>query len=551
MRQMISLMEGVMAVPGVGQQPSGAGGTEADMQTAGTVGRNASDAEFDAAQQPTTESAPPGMEDVVMKLKKEYPNDHSKAFATAWSIYNKKHGKAEEGCSMEESVPAVDSCQQTNPATADVACAMEESVSDLIYDQQYSRFSDLMNSFVEPQEAFDVLSREMAEQGIEGEEHDAIMQRLESDFFPDDSAFDMMNGPDDFSDDAEALASAGHGSDEDYGYADEVDEARSSDINPEEVKSLATMPVDAAKARAHEIIAASTTSDNKKSYLANQINRARSAMDVTSLMYNMILAGEGNAVQGSRYGKKFGNSMEEDINNGYDDVNFASGNDFFPNGADSPVVRTVGPSGARQGDNPEQKKMQVAEVHKELVYGYRNFLKESAQATQKKKLTESAQVADIKVTELHENPFADGDSITFDGSISLSATAMSKNGKPAEIGYSVDVKAEAGLGWESDESPTGWNYKTDNPTYTSYEYAEAGDISVTNVQFTDGAEYYVNNEAMELQEFYQHFDTMVLKQLLNPEIYVKALGSSFDKAAENLEPPEQEFDEPERYDSRY
>ena len=457
-------MEGVMAVPGMGK----VGGSESDMQTAGTVGRNASYSEFDSAQQPVTEKAPPGMEDVVMKLKKEYPNDHSKAFATAWSIYNKKHGKAEEGCSMEESVPAVDSCQQTNPATADVACAMEESVSDLIYDQQYSRFSDLMNSYVEPQEAFDVLSREMAEQGIEGEEHDAIMQRLESDFFPDDSAFDMMNGPDDFSDDAEALASAGHGSDEDYGSA--------SDMEFEEAF---------------------------------------------------------------------------DMQNGYNDVDNANGNDFFPNGADSPVVRAVGPSGARQGDNPEQKRMQVAEVHKELVYGYRNFLKESAQATQKKKLTESAQVADIKVTEFHDNPHADSDSITFDGSISLSATAINRNGQPAAIGYSVDVKAEAGLGWESDESPTGWNHKTDSPTYTSYAYAESGDISVTSVQFTDGAEYYVNNEAMELQEFYQHIDPTALKQLLNPEIYVKALGSEFDRATENLEPPEQEFDEPERYDSRY
>ena len=56
---------------------------------------------------------------------------------------------------------------------------------------------------------------------------------------------------------------------------------------------------------------------------------------------------------------------------------------------------------------------------------------------------------------------------------------------------------------------------------------------------------------MELQEFYQHIDPTALKQLLNPEIYVKALGSEFDRATENLEPPEQEFDEPERYDSRY
>ena len=39
------------------------------------------------------EKAPPGMEDLVLKLKREYPGEPAKAFATAWSIYNKKHGK--------------------------------------------------------------------------------------------------------------------------------------------------------------------------------------------------------------------------------------------------------------------------------------------------------------------------------------------------------------------------------------------------------------------------------------------------------------------------
>jgi hypothetical protein len=36
-----------------------------------------------------TSKAPPGMEDTVMKLKEEYPGEPEKAFATAWSIYNK------------------------------------------------------------------------------------------------------------------------------------------------------------------------------------------------------------------------------------------------------------------------------------------------------------------------------------------------------------------------------------------------------------------------------------------------------------------------------
>lgn len=49
--------------------------------------------------EPVMEKAPPGMEDLVMKLKKQYPGKEQLAYATAWSVYNKKHGKSE---SMEE-----------------------------------------------------------------------------------------------------------------------------------------------------------------------------------------------------------------------------------------------------------------------------------------------------------------------------------------------------------------------------------------------------------------------------------------------------------------
>jgi hypothetical protein len=70
-------------------------------------------------------------------------------------------------------------------------------------------------------------------------------------------------------------------------------------------------------------------------------------------------------------------SMEEGLNNGYDNVKLMTGSDYFPNGADGPVVSSTGPSGARHGDNPEQKKMQVDEAHAELVYAYRSYLKES------------------------------------------------------------------------------------------------------------------------------------------------------------------------------
>jgi len=426
------------------------------------------------------EKAPPGMEDVVMKLKKEYPGHPEKAFATAWSIYNKKHGKTvETGPGMEESVPAVSSCQQTNPATADKACAMEEGVSDLIFNQSMDRLAGLSDQYVPYDEAMNVLKKELADQGLDMGEIQDVLTRIDQELNGDDfdhSAHDMMNPDDSMDGDFDsAMASAGHGSDEDYGY-----------FGGEEFE-------------------------------------------------------EGSLAE------------DFDLNNGYDDVNVAQGSDYFPTGADGPVTKSAGPSGARQGDNPEQKKMEVTEVHKELVYGYRSFLKESAAAAApKKKLKESAQVSDIKVSEFHENAFADSDSITYDGAIGMSATVMDRNGKPVEVGYDVDVKAEASINWESDETPTGWNYKTDSPTYTSHAYAECGDITVTSVQYIQGSDYYINNEAMELDEFVQQIDPTALKLLLTPSIYAKALGSPFDKAAENAEPPEPDYHEPERdYDSRY
>ena len=166
----------------------------------------------------------------------------------------------------------------------------------------------LSDAFLTEEEAIETLTRELEDQGFSPEEVAGIMHAVDKDLWSD-SEMDHMDGesmgPDDFSDDAEALASAGHGSDEDYGggYADDF-------------------PMD-----------------------ENDMNRV---------------------------------SEQFNLNNGYDDINFASGKDYFPDGADSPVTDATGPSGARQGDNPEQKKMQVKETHSELVYKYRDFLKESA-----------------------------------------------------------------------------------------------------------------------------------------------------------------------------
>lgn len=734
MRKLMNLMEGVMAVPGMG----GVGGSESDMQTAGTVGRNASYAEFDAAQQPASEStggfdiieyvkeeyakhiasgmsdrkakssiyhnlkmdeyslneinsifdeafpanaggleekAPPGMEDVVMQLKKEYPDDHSKAFATAWSIYNKKHGKANESVGddpildelkararkdsengyvqhvnvdpergpyisdwfdsdetvasysggrpvgvsageLEEDFDGEDTAENyerhlnaLNARLLPMRKAGQRLAADAIYASVYSALNKALpqgqRDYVKAlnnrmwagnqwetdpkshrsavnelglEEAYSTIRGIDAERyqprpGLEGpfssksgkvvyyDPKEGKYYDPDSDFYLDDFSFDESVPAVDScqqSNPASADEACAMGETSSISPTGEYSSlsstsSRFNEPTPQQNRIMRGMAklVYNSGVRDGEVAAETGNFDPNRGlesalhlwheYQDQHINDGWADLGVSDML-------EVEYTRGFDAGSK-GLAEAYDMQNGYNDVNVASGKDYFPNGADSPVVTDVGPSGARSGDNPQQKKMQVAETHKELVYAYRKYLKESAPAI-KKKLVESKVVDNIKLSELSDNPYADSDSISYDDSIELFADALNKNGQPVNIRYSVDVLAEAEIEWESDDEPTGWNYGTDSPTYTTSSYATSGEISVKNVQFTPGAEYYVGDDAMELQEFQQNFTPDVLKQLLNPAIYAKALAPSFDSSTENLEPPEQDYHEPER-DSRY
>jgi hypothetical protein len=366
------------------------------------------------------EKAPPGMEDVVLKLKKQYPGHPEKAFATAWSIYNKKHG-TEEGCTMEEEIngtPDVDLCKQSNPAAARDACHMEENLMYQMEEdggkvQEIIDKLEQLSGLYNEEEAFDMIAAQLSREGYEMDEIDELFHavNIEMGITGNDDFHNMVNdcddndygyGSEDEPNDSmdgdfdSGMASAGLGSDEDYGHfggSDEFEEdvlgpvaeaGKPTDINPEELNAMAKMPFDAAKREAERIISASTTTTDKKAYLLNQVNRQRNVMGLVSLLYNMVLKGEGHGVQGSHYSKKFDRPEEAvaedfDLNNGYDDINNANPQDYFPTGSDGPVTIAIG-GGAKQGDNPEQKKFAVAkesaDIHKELVYNYRNFLKE-------------------------------------------------------------------------------------------------------------------------------------------------------------------------------
>ena len=272
MREMIKLMEGVMAVPGIGN-------SESDMQTAGTVGRGQDAASFDASQPQVNEKSTSEKQARFMAAAAHNPSFAKKAGISQGVA--KEFNKADAGTKQLSNAMKKDECSMS---------MFEGEMSEVLFRQSMDRLLQLSDSFVPADEAMEIVAKELEQQGVSGPEISTIMAAVDQELWGDDPDSVYGDDMDDMQADADALASAGHGSDEDYGGDD--------------------FPM-------------------------------------------------------------------EDIQNGYNDVNVANGNDFFPNGADSPVVKSVGPSGARQGDNPEQKKMQVQEVHKELVYGYRNFLKES------------------------------------------------------------------------------------------------------------------------------------------------------------------------------
>lgn len=278
------LTESVMAAPGVGN-------------TSTTPGI---DEMFDNMY----EKAPPGMEDVVMNLKKEYPGEPSKAFSTAWSIYNKKHAETDES-SMDESYHTPE----------------EHSKIALM------AFGDLQSEGYSPEEAVEEFVRAFKEDNFSDEEiaHmlSVIQQHIESGEGAEDEPglCTACNGSGEGQYDGSSCRVCG-GSGEEQG--DVEDDGDYSDPNDDWQGDNEIMEDEASEEQVDEAF---------------------------------------------------------DLNNGYEDITFMKPGDFFPDGADSPVVSHTGPSGARMGDNPEQKKMEVTEAHRELVYNYRKFLKESFKKT--------------------------------------------------------------------------------------------------------------------------------------------------------------------------
>lgn len=323
--------------------------TESEMQMAGTVGRDEAYANFDQDQPNLTEKAPPGMEDLVLKLKKQYPGHEEKAFQTAWSIYNKKN-------KTDESIDLVDN------NIGECAWYIVDNLSNKINSGPYDSKEDA-NLDALGMQWFDQ-DRHSIEYGIDDD--GMFVSDDNNDYFVDESvpAIDSCNQ------DNPENADLACAMEEEFDYQPQDVEVSINHVLTDEAlnywgdryNSLVNSFVEPYKAIG--VIKKEMADEGYEQY------------DIDEVVDSIEDAFGEDQFKDAEFGNIDSLDEDFDLNNGYDEYHCADGTDYFPTGADSPVTKDVGPSGARQGDNPEQKKMQIAETHKELVYAYRSYLNE-------------------------------------------------------------------------------------------------------------------------------------------------------------------------------
>ena len=414
----------------------------------------------------------------------------------------------------------------------------ESSPAQSVVQDCIARIKELKDSFVEPEKVAEIVEQELFEQGYDQEDVGYIMYRVDQEMNPnmhrDDSTTDTLAGRE--------IEDETYPRNDDGMYEERNTSHLPQILKAEEINDLLTLPVDAAKAEAIELINKTNTRQEKKDYLIRQVESGLSSRAVVKLLYDMLLAGEGHRVQGSSYSRRF--SEDFDLNNGYDDINDANGDDYFPNGADSSVVKATGASGARQGDNPEQKKVQIAELHKELVYGYREFLKESATES-KKKLTENQQlVSGIKLVKFHGDVTADtkNDVMEYADDITLRATVLDNSNNPVEIQYTIGIFAEAAIEWGETDAPAGWNHGAGEPRHETSAEAGLGDGIISDVEFYNDNSFSIGDKTgLSLDDVENYINPESLKQLLDPNSYTEIIGDKFEEASYDLV-PEDNFD---------
>lgn len=120
----------------------------------------------------------------------------------------------------------------------------------------------------------------------------------------------------------------------------------------------------------------------------------------------------------------------------------------------------------------------------------------------------------------------------------MAGKAMGLSGQMLDVGFDVDISAKIDYEWVTDERPTGWNYRTDNPTYSTSQYAAGSDVMVESVAFSTDSMFLIQDEEVPFHSVNKYIHPATLKQLLNPAIYSQGMSGAFQAQLEKLDPPE-------------
>ncbi len=86
-------------------------------------------------------------------------------------------------------------------------------------------------------------------------------------------------------------------------------EREKNDWDADFLRGLVLLSREEAIRQATDLVNAGTTKPSKKAHLIRDFNKCRSAIDVSRIMYNALLAGSGLGISGSQWQKLHGASQ--------------------------------------------------------------------------------------------------------------------------------------------------------------------------------------------------------------------------------------------------
>lgn len=247
------------------------------------------------------ETAPPGMEDMVKKLKQEYPGEPEKAFATAWSIYNKQHGKNGES----------DVNEAVRKKSIDPAAISE--IASMPHDQAKQKALELLDtSYTEENKKIELRRQ------IENSRNTIAVAKI---------LYNMLLSGEGLGTIKSRRQMEGYTGDQEVDY--EIDRILESASGTFQDMGQALQSV------SNFLLESGLTFEQMMSAVESVATQL-GAEDTDDESFEMT---------------------EEDMNNGYGSECITDPEDYFPSGAEGSVTNRVGPAGTKQGDNPQQKYM--------------------------------------------------------------------------------------------------------------------------------------------------------------------------------------------------